>query len=127
MLERVGVIFVGGCVGGYTRYAVTQTWSTPAHAFPWPIFTVNVIGAFVLGVIVVLATQLPLSRHLRLLVGTGFCGALTTFGSVVVAVDQLLAHHHATTALVYLVATTAAALVVTAVAVSLTRTLVARW
>jgi CrcB protein len=42
--------------------------------------------------------------------GTGFCGALTTFSSVVVVVDQLFAHHHAQTAIVYLLATIASAL-----------------
>lgn len=127
MLERLGVVFAGGCVGGYARYAVTQSWSTPTYGFPWPTFAVNVVGAFVLGAVVVLVTKRRSPRHLRLLVGTGFCGALTTFGSVVVAADELLAHHHAATALVYLVATTVTALVATATAMSLARRAVARW
>lgn len=127
MLERLAVVFAGGCVGGYTRYAVTQAWSTPTYGFPWPTFAVNVVGAFVLGVVVVLASRSEKSLRMRLLVGTGFCGALTTFGSVVVAVDELLAHHHVTTALVYLVATSVAALLLVAVAVELTRIAVARW
>ena len=121
MLERVATVFAGGCLGGYTRYAVTQAWSTPTYGFPWPTFVVNIIGAFVLGVALVVATHRQRSQRMRLLVGTGFCGALTTFGSVVVAVDELVAHHHATTALTYLLATTIAAVVVTALAVSLTR------
>ena len=127
VLERLAVIFLGGCVGGYTRYAVTQAWSTPTYGFPWPTFTVNIIGAFVLGVVLVIATRGERSHRFRLLVGTGFCGALTTFGSVVVAVDELLAHHHVATALVYLVVTTVAALLVTTVSVSVTRRVAARW
>lgn len=127
VLDRLAVIFLGGCVGGYTRYAVTQVWSTPTYGFPWPTFTVNVIGAFVLGVIVVVATERERSQRLRLLIGTGFCGALTTFGSVVVAVDELLAHHHITTAVVYLLLTTVAALLATVTAVTSTRRVVARW
>jgi CrcB protein len=121
------MVFAGGCVGGYARYAVAQAWSTPIYGFPWPTFTVNLVGSFVLGVVVVLATRRHESLRLRLLIGTGFCGALTTFGSVVVAVDELLARHHATTALIYLVATTVAALLVTAAAVSFTRSVAARW
>ena len=121
------MIFVGGCAGGYIRYAVTQAWPTPANGFPWSTFTVNVAGAFVLGVIVVLAAETHRARHLRLLVGTGFCGALTTFGSVVVAVDELLAHGHAATAFAYLAATAVAGLVVAAVGLSVARNLVARW
>ena len=38
----------------------------------------NLVGAFVLGVVLVFAAETRGSRHLRLLVGTGFCGALTT-------------------------------------------------
>ena len=127
MLDRLAVIFLGGCVGGYTRYGVTQVWSTPTYGFPWPTFTVNVAGAFVLGVVLVVATRRERSPRLRLLVGTGFCGALTTFGSVVVAVDELLAHHHVTTALIYLIATTVAALLVTAGGASFARRVSARW
>jgi len=115
------VVFAGGCVGGYTRYAVTQAWSTPTYGFPWPTFTVNIVGALVLGVVLVLATREEQSLRVRLLLGTGFCGALTTFASVVVAADELLAHHHAATAGVYLLATTVAALLVTAGAVLASR------
>lgn len=121
------MIFVGGCAGGCTRYAVTQAWPTPDNGFPWSTFTVNLVGAFLLGVVVVLAAETHRARHLRLFVGTGFCGALTTFGSVVVAVDELLAHQHAATALAYLTATAAAGLAVAAVGLSITRSLVARW
>ena len=127
MLERLAVIFVGGCVGGFTRYAVTQAWPTPDSRFPWSTLTVNLVGAFVLGVVVVLAAETRGSRHLRLLVGTGFCGALTTFGSVVVAVDELLAHHHAATATAYLIATAASALLVAGMGLALARSMVARW
>ena len=81
MLERLAVIFAGGCVGGYARYAVSQAWPSATYAFPWSTFTVNLVGSFVLGVVVVLATNRRGSRQLRLLVGTGFCGALTTYST----------------------------------------------
>ena len=121
------MILVGGCAGGLTRYEVTKAWPSGTYAFPWSTFTVNVVGAFILGLVVILATRRHNSRRARLLLGTGFCGALTTFGSVVVAVDELLAHHQAATALAYLAATTAAALLVTAAAVTLARSLATRW
>lgn len=127
MLERLAVIFAGGCAGGLTRYAVSEAWPSAPYAFPWSTFTVNLLGAFVLGVVMVVAADPRAPRRLRLLLGTGFCGALTTFGSVVVTVDELLAHGHAATAALYLASTAAAALVVAAAAMSLTRTAVARW
>lgn len=123
MLDRLAVIFLGGCAGGYVRYVVTEAWSTPRNAFPWSTFVVNVAGAFVLGVVVVLATDPRRSRHLRPLVGTGFCGALTTFSSVVVAADQLLAHHHAATATAYVALTAVVALVTAAAGMTAARSI----
>ncbi|MDQ1685758.1 MAG: fluoride exporter [Frankiaceae bacterium] len=104
----VGLVFAGGCLGGWARYAVTTAWATPAGRFPWSTLWVNTAGAFVLGVVVVLAARGP--RALRPLVGTGFCGGLTTFSALVVAADRLAAHGHAGTAIAYLVASTAAGL-----------------
>jgi CrcB protein len=127
VLSRVGVIFAGGCVGGYARYAVTQAWSTPPQRFPWSTFTVNIAGTFILGVVVVLARDERHRRHLRPLVGTGFCGALTTFSSVVVASDQLVAHHHAVTAVAYIALTTVAALVTVTIAVRGAQLVGTRW
>jgi fluoride exporter len=127
VLDRLAVIFAGGCLGGYTRYAVTEWWSTPRNAFPWSTFVVNIAGAFILGVVVVLATDPRRPRYLRPLVGTGFCGALTTFSSVVVAVDQLVAHHHAATAATYLGVTSITALAVAAVGMTAGRAIGARW
>jgi CrcB protein len=126
VLRRLSLVFAGGCVGGLLRYAVTTTWSTPANAIPWSTFVVNVVGAFVLGVVVVVAAQRR-SRSMRLVLGTGFCGALTTFSSVVVASDHLLAHGHAATAAAYLVLTTAAGLAAAATGMTTARAAVARW
>jgi CrcB protein len=109
-IDVVVAIFLGGCIGGYARYAATLILPTPSGAFQWSIFWVNTVGAFILALVVVIASEVAPSRYLRPLIGTGFCGALTTFSSVVVAVDQLFAHHHAQTAVAYLLATIGATL-----------------
>jgi CrcB protein len=109
-LDVIVAIFIGGCIGGYARYAALSAWPTPAGAFPWSTFWVNVIGAFILGLVVIIAAEVAPSRYVRPLIGTGFCGALTTFSSVVVVVAELLAHHHAATAIAYLLATIVAGL-----------------
>jgi CrcB protein len=101
--STVVAVTVGGFVGGLARYGLQQAWPTPKGRYPWVIFTVNTAGAFILGLLLVVVMEvLPPTRHLRALVGTGFCGALTTFSSVAVDVDQLAAHGHATTAVAYL-------------------------
>jgi CrcB protein len=107
----VGAVFAGGCVGGVLRYAAGEHWATSPYDFPWPTFGVNVAGAFILALLIVVVSDvLGPSTYLRPLVGTGFCGALTTFSSVVVVADRMFAHGHACTATVYLVVTIAAGL-----------------
>jgi len=108
--DVVAAVFVGGCLGGWARYAVTAAWPTPNTGFPWATWSVNVAGAFILALVVVLAAEIVPSRYLRPLVGTGFCGALTTFSSVVVSADRLFAMHHPGTAVAYLTATVAGGL-----------------
>jgi CrcB protein len=115
-------VFIGGCVGGLARYAAGQQWTASTYAFPWSTFGVNVVGAFVLALLIVLVTDvLGTSRYLRPLIGTGFCGALTTFSSVVVVADRMIAHDHAATAAIYVVSTVAAGLLAGLLGLSLGR------
>jgi len=111
----LAAVFAGGVAGGLARYAITSTWPPAARGFPWATFTVNTAGAFALAVLLILiAEQWSQRPYLRPLLGTGFLGAFTTFSSVVSDTDQLAAHGHLATALVYpagsLVAGLAAAL-----------------
>ncbi len=108
--DVVFAVFLGGCVGGWARYAVTQVWLSGSGRFPWATFGVNVAGAFVLAIVIVIAADVVSSRYLRPLLGTGFCGAFTTFSAVVVTTDLLFAHHHPGTAVAYLVASVLAGL-----------------
>lgn len=104
--QVLALVFLGGCVGGVTRYAVVRRWPAGSGGFPWSTFAVNVAGAFVLAVLVVIVVEaLREATRLRPLIGTGFCGGLTTFSSVVVSVDRLAAHGHLPTAIIYVVAT----------------------
>ncbi len=102
--DLLSVVFVGGCLGGYVRYAVTSGWQSGRLSFPWSTLTVNLVGAFILGLLIAYVSVARPSRYLRPLIGTGFCGALTTFSSVVVATSQLFAHRHVATGVDYVVA-----------------------
>lgn len=122
----VAAVFAGGCIGGLVRYAVTEQWPTADGRFPWSTFTVNVAGAFVLALLIVVAAEMrPGSTYLRPLIGTGFCGALTTFSSVVVDADELIAHGHAGLATAYLLTSIVAGLAVAWVGLLLARHFVA--
>lgn len=49
--------------------------------FPWGTFTVNVIGCLILGTLTGAAAAGAASSHIQLLLGTGLCGALTTYST----------------------------------------------
>lgn len=101
----VAAVGVGGFLGGIARYGVGQAWPTAAGGFPWDVFGVNTAGALLLGLLLVLVAEvLPPSTYLRPALGTGFCGAFTTFSSVTVGFDRLAAHGHAALAVGYLAA-----------------------
>jgi CrcB protein len=72
------LIALGAAVGAPLRY-LTDRAVQARHdsAFPWGTLTVNVAGSLVLGLIV----GLPANPALTALLGTGFCGALTTYST----------------------------------------------
>jgi CrcB protein len=101
----IAMIAAGGFVGGVARYQLVTAWAATTTGFPWSTFVVNTAGAFVLALLVIITTErLATSKYLRPLIGTGFCGALTTFSAVTVATDELAAHGHIATAVWYVVA-----------------------
>jgi CrcB protein len=71
------LVLVGGAVGAPARY-LTDVLVQRLHgsAFPWGTWTVNVVGSFVLGLVASAAPSWAVT-----LLGTGFCGALTTFST----------------------------------------------
>jgi CrcB protein len=71
------LVLLGGALGASARY-LTDVTVQRRHgtAFPWGTWTVNVLGSFVLGVVAESGPAWVLT-----LVGTGFCGALTTFST----------------------------------------------
>lgn len=92
--RELAAIFCGGVVGALARTGISQAFPDSAHAWPWAIFTVNVLGAFLLGYFVTrLAERLPTSAYKRPFLGTGLCGALTTFSTVQLELYKMARGH----------------------------------
>ncbi|MFJ4650022.1 fluoride efflux transporter CrcB [Nocardia sp. NPDC088792] len=74
----VVLVILGAMVGAPLRYLTDRAIQTRHDSvFPWGTFTVNLIGCMILGGITGAAVSSPWVA----LLGTGFCGALTTYST----------------------------------------------
>ena len=100
--REVAAIFVGGAIGTLVRAALSEAFPVSATAWPWPIFAVNIVAAFILGYAVTrLQERLPLSSYRRPLIGTGVCGGLSTFSTMQVELVKMIEAHAWGLALAY--------------------------
>jgi CrcB protein len=93
--RELAAVFVGGAVGTIARAALGTLGVADPGRWPWPTFTVNIVGAFLLGYLVTrLLERLPLSRYRRPILATGLCGGLTTFSTMQVETLKMIEAHH---------------------------------
>lgn len=76
------LVIVGAMVGAPLRHLTDRAvQSRHDSLFPWGTFTVNVVGCLVLGLVTGATAAGAASSETRLLLGTGLCGALTTYST----------------------------------------------
>jgi len=76
------LVVIGAAVGAPLRYLTDRTVQKRHDTvFPWGTFAVNVCGSFILGLVTAAASAGAVSPHVQLLLGTGLCGALTTYST----------------------------------------------
>jgi fluoride exporter len=79
---RLLLVIGGAAVGAPLRYLSDRAiQSRHDTVFPWGTFAVNVIGSLILGIVTGAVTAGGASAQVQLAVGTGFCGALTTYST----------------------------------------------
>ncbi|GAA3840588.1 fluoride efflux transporter CrcB [Streptomyces chiangmaiensis] len=77
------LVIAGALVAAPMRYLTDRTvQSRHDTVFPWGTFTVNVVGCFILGLITGAVLAGGISSNVQLLIGTGLCGALTTYSTL---------------------------------------------
>ncbi len=118
------LVMAGAAVGAPARYMtdrIVQTrWDTK---FPFGTLTVNVVGSLILGVIIA-ATLAGSPTNLDILLGTGFCGALTTYSTFSYETVRLLQERAASTAVTNAVITVIAGIAAATAGFALTTAMV---
>ena len=80
-----------GAVGAPARYLLDRVVTDrTGGAFPWGTFVINITGSFLLGFLTGLGLSHAFPRVPRVVLGTGFCGAYTTFSTFTFETVRLL-------------------------------------
>lgn len=121
-MSRVAVVALGGGLGALARYGIGRLWPTRPGGFPWATFTINITGCLLIGMLMVLITEVWAAHRLvRPFLGVGVLGGFTTFSTYAVEVRELLRPGTVVVAFSYLAGTVLAALLAVLVGVWLAR------
>ena len=97
---------MAGIAGALARAGLGHALPDDGRSWPWATFAANLAGTALLGYFATrLQERLPPSTFRRPLLGTGFCGAFTTFSTLQLDVLRLARHGHVALAGCYLAGT----------------------
>jgi fluoride exporter len=121
----LAVIALGGALGSLARWGVGEALPHRGGDIAWSTFLDNVLGAFVLGALMVLLLEVwPPSRLVRPFLGVGVLGGFTTFSTYMLDTQDLLRAGRPGAALVYLCGTLLLGLLASWAGVAVTRAVV---
>jgi CrcB protein len=117
-------VAVGGVVGSWLRWGAATEFPVTAGTFPVTTLGINVLGAALLGVVLVaFLDRTPPRTHWHALLGTGVLGAFTTFSTFTVEAVELTRIGHWPVAVAYLAASVVLGLVAVLLTMAATRRL----
>jgi len=105
-MKLLAYVCAGGAFGAGARYLVS-VWITRlvgvSTGFPWATLCVNVVGSFLMGVLIeLLALRFQASVEIRALLATGVLGGFTTFSAFSLDVVMLLSRKEGFMAAAYI-------------------------
>jgi CrcB protein len=124
----LGAISAGGVLGALARDGLATAWPHPAGGFAWSTYVINVTGCLLIGVLMVIVTDVvPKRRLVRPFLGVGVLGGYTTFSTYIVDIHRAASAGAPWVALSYLGATLVSAVFAVWLGDALTSLVVRRW
>jgi fluoride exporter len=103
--DVLALISLGGALGSLARWGTSELWPSGDARFPWATLQVNVLGAALIGLLMVLVRRHGSEgRYARPFLGAGVLGGYTTFSTYALDVHGLLLAHRPLLAGLYLLA-----------------------
>jgi CrcB protein len=103
-MKNIILVFLGAGFGGVLRYAIGNIIKWNGTNFPWATFVVNIIGSFLIGLILAYSLKNEtFSTNYKLLLTTGVCGGFTTFSALSAESLQLIKQGNWMLALAYII------------------------
>lgn len=120
---HIAIVAFGAFFGALARFELGVLLPTATNAFPLTTLLINVSGAFLLGLLIQALVHygkdVGYRRVTRLLLGTGFMGAFTTYSSLSTSVALLVRSGHIGTAGVYALVSVALGIIASALGIRL--------
>jgi CrcB protein len=111
-MKEIAIVFIGGGFGSALRFGVGKLFILSMSKFPMATFLVNIIGCFLIGLLLAYFSKSENSFY-KLLLVTGFCGGFTTFSTFSNETILLLKNNQITLALVYIISSLLLGLIAT--------------
>ncbi len=104
MIKSIILVAIGGSLGSVLRFLISvlmqKYWN---HLFPLATFSVNVIGCFIIGLLIgIFDKNLFSDESLKWLLVTGFCGGFTTFSAFSIESFNLIQQNQIQQAIIYI-------------------------
>lgn len=121
MMHSLLAVAAGGAVGAVSRWLLSTRLN--GTGFPWGTWTVNIVGSFLIGLLIVYCTSREISDVVRNGLLVGALGGFTTFSAFSLETVQFIARGELRVAFVYIVASVLTCIGMAFLGISVARTL----